>query len=457
MTKRLTTHRLDLGKIPPSALDIEEAVIGAILLEKQALMSVIPFLKVEHFYKEPHQLIYKAVLDLFGQSNPIDTRTVINQLKVNGDLETVGGPFYIAQLTNEVASSTNTEYHARIILQKFMARDAIRISANALNALYEDTVDIHDALGKEITDLNDLYSSGSTKKAVKLAQLVDEDIESQKKPDVMGLKTGFTALDKAILGYNQPDLVIIAGRPGSGKTAFSLSSLRALGANKVPVAFFSLEMSAMQLESRLVSIEADVNNEFYRRRKLNPHDLRKVEEAYVKLKSYPIYIDDTPALTIVELKAKALALKVQHKIKAVFVDYLQLMTGEGKSVEEVVSKISSGLKAMAKELKVPVIALAQLNRAVEGRNDRKPQLSDLRSSGSIEQDADIAIFLFRPSYYKITTNTDGSPIPENYAEGLIEKNRNGRTGPIPLNWHGPTMTYSDWQQESILTDEEPNF
>lgn len=450
------TKRLDLGKIPPQSIELEEAVLGAILLDKEALMSVIPFLKEEHFYKDSSQLIYGAIIELFRQSKPIDILTVTNQLKSSGDLEAAGGPFHIATLTNRVASSTNTEFHARIVVQKYMARAAIQINAQSLNDLYDDAEDSHKVIEKAITDLNDLYSTGSTKKAVKLAQLVEQDIENQKRPDIMGLKTGFSALDKTILGYNAPDLIIIAGRPGSGKTAFALSSLRALGANKIPVAIFSLEMSAMQLENRLVSIEADVNNEYYRRRKLYQSDLSRVDEAYARLKSYPIYIDDSPAITIVELKAKALALKIQHKIKAVFVDYLQLMTGEGKSTEEVVSKISSGLKAMAKELDIPVIALAQLNRAVEGRTDRKPQLSDLRSSGSIEQDADIAIFLFRPSYYKITTNADGSLIPENYAEGLIEKNRNGRTGPIPLNWDGPTMKYSDWEAESTLID-EPNF
>ncbi|MBL4752429.1 MAG: replicative DNA helicase [Flavobacteriales bacterium] len=434
---------LEHGKLPPQALELEEAVLGALMLEKDALTDVIDKLKPDNFYKEVHQKIYQAICDLFAKSEPTDYLTVVNELKRNGDLETVGGPYYITQLTSRISSTANTEFHAHIILQKFIQRELIRISSVVIEQAYDDTVDVFDLLDNAESKLFDVAEGtirGAPKKMTGLIGEALKQIEDAKnhKDGMSGVPSGFTRLDRMTNGWQKSDLVIVAARPAMGKTAFVLSMARNLAVEfRKPVAFFSLEMSSLQLVMRLISNETELDAEKLKKGQLTMAEWEQLHAQIDKLSDAPLLIDDTPALSVFELRAKSRKLMAKHKLELIVIDYLQLMTAGSDNKgnrEQEISMISRSLKSIAKELNVPIIALSQLSRAVETRGgDKRPMLSDLRESGAIEQDADMVIFLYRPEYYGIDEDEDHNPT-KGIAEVIIAKHRNGQTGTVKLKF-----------------------
>jgi len=431
------------GKLPPQALELEEAVLGALMLEKDALTSVIDKLKPDNFYKDAHQKIYQAICDLFQKAEPTDYLTVINELKRNGDLELIGGPYYITQLTAKIASTANTEFHAHIIIQKFIQRELIRISSSIIEEAYDDTNDVFDLLDmaeRNLFDVTEGTIRGAPQKMLNLLGDAIKQIEAAKKhkDGMSGLPSGYTQLDRITNGWQKSDLVIVAARPSMGKTAFVLSMARNIAVDfKKPVAFFSLEMSSLQLVMRLISNETELDAEKLKKGQLTMAEWEQLNSQITKLEDAPLIIDDTPALSVFELRAKARKLVAKHGLELIVIDYLQLMTagndGRGNREQEI-SMISRSLKSIAKELNVPIIALSQLSRAVETRGgDKRPQLSDLRESGAIEQDADMVIFLYRPEYYDIPDDAEGNSTAD-MAELIISKHRNGQTGNVKLKF-----------------------
>ena len=453
-----TVISLQQGKLPPQALDLEEAVIGAMLIDKKGVDEVIDLLQPDAFYKSAHQNIFESILNLFQNSQPIDLLTVSADLKKNGKLESVGGDYYLVQLTQKVASSAHIEFHARIILQKFIQRSLIRISNEIIESSYKDSTDVFDLLDEAESKLYDV-AQGNIKKSSDTAQnlvmLAKKKIEEiANKDGLSGISTGFEKLDTLTSGWQPSDLIIIAARPGMGKTALTLSMARNIAVTKqVPVAFFSLEMSSVQLITRLISAETGLSSEKLRTGKLADHEWKQLNVKVGDLEKAPLYIDDTPALSIFDLRAKARRLASQHKIKLIVVDYLQLMTAGNSNKsgnrEQEISTISRNLKSLAKELDIPVIALSQLSRAVETRGGTKrPQLSDLRESGAIEQDADIVSFIYRPEYYQIEEWDDeehSSSIGQ--AELIVAKHRNGGLDNIRMKFIGQLGKFEDLQPD----------
>ncbi len=443
-----------LGKLPPQAVEIEEVVLGALMLERDALSTVIDILKPGSFYRDAHKLIYEAIVELFNNTEPVDIKTVVHQLRKTGNLEVVGGAYYIAGLTTKVNSAANIEYHARIISEQSIKRELIKISTELQQEAYEDTIDVFKLLDKAEQALFDVSESHIRKNYDKMSSLLNQAIQEiedrkNKEDGLTGVPSGFTALDRVTSGWQKTDLVIIAARPGMGKTAFVVSAIRnaAIEFNK-PAAIFSLEMSSVQLVNRLVSAEAELESEKLKRGDLAEHEWQQLLHKTKELSEAPIYIDDTPGLSILELRAKARRLVAQHGVSLIVIDYLQLMTGDtsksaGGNREQEIASISRALKGIAKELDVPVIALSQLSRSVETRGgDKRPQLSDLRESGSIEQDADMVMFLYRPEYYGITQSEDGMPL-QGTGEVIIAKHRNGRLENVQLKFIGKFTKFAD--------------
>ncbi|NOT76461.1 MAG: replicative DNA helicase [Cyclobacteriaceae bacterium] len=445
----------NLGKLPPQALDLEEAVLGALMLEKNALTAVIEFLRPEHFYTEQHKEIYTAIVDLFKTSEPVDMRTVVAQLRKNGKLEIVGGAYFIAELTSKVSSAANIEYHARYIIEMAIKRELIQISSQIQQDAYEDTTDVFDLLDKTeqsvfaISDSN-LRKNYDTMKSLMSRAVQELQERKNHKDGLTGVPTGFTKLDRLLSGWQKSDLVIIAARPGMGKTAFVVSALRNAAVDfNFPVALFSLEMASLQLVNRLISAEAELESEKIKRGNLADFEWQQLVHKTNRLSAAPIFIDDTPALSILELRAKCRRLKAEHNVQLIVIDYLQLMKGESQgNREQEIASISRALKGIAKELEVPVLALSQLSRGVETRGgDKRPQLSDLRESGSIEQDADIVMFLYRPEYYKITVDEEGMPT-QGMAEVIVAKHRNGGLDTVKLKFIGKYTKFADFDGPS---------
>lgn len=438
---------LEKGKIPPQAIDLEAVVLGAMLIDKKGVDEVIDILHKDVFYVEAHQHIFEAVFQLFQEAQPIDLLTVSNKLKKNEKLDVVGGDYYLIELTRKVGSSAHIEFHARIILQKFVQRSLIKISTEIIEDSYADNKDVFDLLDEAEAKLYEV-TQGNLKKSVETAQdlviQAKQKIEEiSNKDGLSGIPSGYDKLDKLTSGWQPSDLVIIAARPGMGKTALTLSMARNIAVNtNIPVAFFSLEMSSVQLITRLISSETGLTSEKLRTGKLEKHEWEQLNVKAKALESAPLYIDDTPSLSIFDLRAKARRLASQHKIKLIIIDYLQLMTAgssqKGGNREQEISTISRNLKALAKELDIPVIALSQLSRAVETRGgSKRPLLSDLRESGAIEQDADIVSFIYRPEYYKIDEWDDEDQSPtDGQAELIIAKHRNGGLENIRLKFIG---------------------
>ena len=452
---------LDLGKLPPQALDLEESVLGALMLEKDALTNVIDILKPENFYKDANKEIYQSIIDLFNDSEPIDLLTVTSQLKKNGKLEYVGGSFYVTQLTTRVNSASNIEYHARIILEQSIKRQLIEVSGEVQKEAYEDTTDVFDLLDNTEQSLFDISESHIRKNYSQVKGLMKEAIDElqakkTRKDGITGVPSGFIDLDNITSGWQPSDLVIIAGRPSMGKTAFVLSMMRNASIDhEMPIALFSLEMSSLQIVNRLISSEAELDSDKIKKGNLKDYEWQQLLHKTDQLNNAKIFIDDTPALSRLELRAKSRRLKSQHDIQCIIVDYLQLMSGEyGKSSgnrEQEIASISRSLKAIAKELNVPVLALSQLSRAVETRGgDKRPVLSDLRESGSIEQDADMVLFIYRADRYDITEDEDGN-LTAGVAEVLLRKNRNGPTGKVKLKFIERFAKFADLSSNDEMT------
>ncbi|PWV48198.1 replicative DNA helicase [Chitinophaga sp. S165] len=434
------------GKIPPQAKEMEEAVLGAIMLEKGAFDTVVEILKGECFYVEAHQKIFTAMTKLAGKSMPVDILTVVEELRSMGELEIVGGPYYITRLTNMVVSSANIEAHARIILQKFIQRELIRISGEILSESYEDTADVFDLLDSAESKLFEVTNNHLRKNYDSIDRVLVntmkriEDLRNRG-DDITGVPSGFPSLDKVTYGWQSTDLIIIAARPAVGKTAFALNLARNAALHpRFPkgAAVFSLEMSSGQIVQRILSAESEIKLEKITRGKLEEYEMKKLmTHGIERLAKAPIFIDDTPALNIFELRAKARRLVHNHGVGVIIIDYLQLMSGsadgKGTNREQEISKISRDLKGLAKELHVPILALSQLSRDVEKRKDgnKMPQLSDLRESGAIEQDADMVMFLYRPEYYEINTNEMGES-NKGETHVRIAKHRNGQLDTIKL-------------------------
>lgn len=431
------------SKLPPQARELEGAVIGALMIDKHSIGDVVDILKAETFYDERNKMVYSAILQLFEQSEPIDLLTVTEQLKKDGNLEKIGGPFYLTELTNRVASSANSEYHARIIVQKYIQRELIRVSSKIIEEAFEDTTDVFDLLDKaeqnifEITNNN--LRRGMQDMNNLVAKALNEISEVRDQKGLTGLPSGFTDLDRITSGWQKTDLVIVAARPAMGKTSFVLNMARnAAVENNAGVAIFSLEMGATQLAKRLITSEAEIEGDKIKNGRLEEYEWMELNKKVEKLSQAPIFIIDTPAINIFELRAQCRRLKSAHDIQMVLIDYLQLMSGSsekgGGNREQEISAISRSLKSIAKELDVPVIALSQLSRAVETRGgDKRPMLSDLRESGAIEQDADMVVFLYRPDYYGFLQDEDGNST-QGQAEVIIAKHRNGATGTVNLKF-----------------------
>jgi replicative DNA helicase len=438
------------GKIPPQAVDLEEVVLGAAMLDESALNTVIDTIRPEMFYKESHSRIFSSIVALFGSHQPVDLLTVTSYLKQSGELDLVGGPFYLSQLTARIASGANVGFYAFIILQKYLQRELIRISGEIIQEAFEDTTDVLELLNRAETELYNVSQNNVRKGMVDMHYLIKEavhQIEEARKHEghISGVPSGFTQLDNVTAGWQKSDLIIIAARPGMGKTAFVLSLARNVAIDyKRPVAVFSLEMSAVQLITRLIASESEIESDKLRKGKLEEHEWAHFHDKLTPLTEAKLYIDDTPALSVFELRTKARRLKAIYNIELIVIDYLQLMTlstdkeGGGfssRSVnrEQEISTISRALKSLAKELNIPVICLSQLNRSVETRGgDKRPQLSDLRDSGAIEQDADMVLFIYRPEYYKITEINGYSS--KGMAELMIAKHRNGRLEDVMLKF-----------------------
>ena len=451
------------GKVPPQAKDLEEAVLGAVMLEKTAFDTVIEILKPECFYVDAHQRIFRSMQSLANKSQPIDILTVAEELRTKGELDLVGGAYYVTKLTNAVVSSANIEAHARIVLQKFIQRELIRISGEIIGDAYEDSTDVFDLLDDAESKLFEITNNHLRKNfdtidsvLVKTIQRI-EDLR-HKNEDVTGVPSGFTHLDRVTYGWQNTDLIILAARPAVGKTAFALNLARnaAMHPTKpTPVALFSLEMSAGQLVQRILAAESEIWLEKIARGKLEEHEMKQLYARGIqRLAQAPLFIDDTPALNIFELRAKCRRLKNKHNIGMIIIDYLQLMsgTGEGRNTnrEQEISNISRNLKGLAKELNIPIIALSQLSRAVEQRGakegSRVPQLSDLRESGAIEQDADMVMFLYRPEYYDVTTSAEGENI-KGLTEVKIAKHRNGSLETVKLKALLHIQKFTNWDED----------
>jgi len=445
-SKKGNVINLEKGKLPPQAIDIEEVVLGAMLIDKKGVDEAIDILQPEVFYDQKHQFIYEAIITLFQEGKPVDLLTVTSQLKEDKKLQDVGGEIYLIQLTQKISSSAHIEYHSRIIIQKYIQRSLIQISGEIIKDSYDEGKDVFDLLDEAESKLYGVtqgYINKASQSAQNLVTEAKKKIEEIANQDgSSGILSGFTGIDKLTSGWQLSDLIIIAARPSMGKTAFILSMARNIAVGqKVPVGFFSLEMSSVQLITRLIASETELSSEKLRNGDLSDQEWKHLNERVKSLEGAPLYVDDTPSLSIFDLRAKARRLSSKHDIKIIFVDYLQLMTSGASSKngtrEQEISTISRNLKALAKELNIPVIALSQLSRNVETRGgSKRPILSDLRESGAIEQDADIVSFIYRPEYYGLqewdNDNEGGST--ENQAEIIFAKHRNGAIGDVRLKF-----------------------
>lgn len=450
---------LEYGKVPPNAVELEEAVLGALMLEGEALNDVVEILKPDSFYRLEHQRIFEAIIELFRKSEPIDILTVTNWLKKEGTLEVVGGAYYVSQLTDRVASSANAEFHARVIAEKFIQRELIRVSGDTYNEAFEDTTDVLELLDRAETNLFEVAEGNLRKSFDPMSVLVSKAIEqveeaAKKEGGITGVPTGFHDLDKMTNGWQGSELLIVAARPAMGKTSFVLSMTRNMAVDYgKPVAFFSLEMASVQLVNRLIASETGLDGKKLKSGNLNDADWAHLHSSVAKLSEAPIYIDDTPALSVFELRAKCRRLKAQHNIGIVIIDYLQLMTAGGAAKgnrEQEISMISRSLKSLAKELEIPVIALSQLSRAVETRGGTKrPMLSDLRESGAIEQDADMVMFLYRPKYYGVEALEEIENASDDLTELIVAKHRSGATGTVNLRFIDSLAKFTNYDDSEF--------
>ena len=444
--KRNTTDNTYVH-VQPQATEIERAVLGALMIDKDAYTVVCEMLYPESFYEPRNQKVYEAIRELEMKEQPVDVWTVTEQLSRQGDLEDVGGPAYITELSSRVASSANVEYHARIIAQKFLARQLIHFASDVETKAFDETIDVDDLMQEAEGSLFELSQKNMKKDYVQIDPVIKNAIDviqkaAENKDGLTGVPTGYHKLDDITSGWQASDLVIVAGRPAMGKTSFALSMAKNIAADyKVPMAFFSLEMSNNQLVNRLISNVCEIQGSKILNGQLHPDEWDRLDKRVNNLLGAPLFIDDTPGLSVFELRTKARRLVREHGVKIIMIDYLQLMNANGmrfSSRQEEVSTISRSLKSLAKELDIPIIALSQLNRGVESREGlegKRPQLSDLRESGAIEQDADMVIFVHRPEYYHIYQDDNGRDL-HGMAQIIIAKHRKGATGDVLLTFRG---------------------
>jgi replicative DNA helicase len=470
--KKLSTATVEDGRKQPQATELEEAILGALMLEKDAFNAVSDTLTPESFYLETNGLIFEAIRSLARDSKPIDILTVVQQLKTDGTLEEVGGAAHIAQLSQKVISSAHLDYHTRIVLQKHLARELISYSSNVINKAFDETNDVDELMQEAEANLFEITQKNIKREVMHIDPIIGESMKQildryQNQDKMSGVQCGFTDLDKITQGWQKGDLVIIAARPSMGKTAFVLSMIKNMAVNyKTPVAIFSLEMPNIQLVNRLIMNVTQLEGEKIRSGRLAPHEIEQLDIMINELYGAPIYIDDTASLSVFELRSKARRLVREHNIQCIFIDYLQLMNASGmmkfsSSRENEVSMISRNLKALAKELNIPIVALSQLNRKVEDRTGtgkegptvRLPQLSDLRESGAIEQDADIVCFIHRPEYYKIFEDEYQHDL-RGKAQIIVAKHRNGKTGDVLLEFVDKFARFQNLNENKLLEDED---
>lgn len=445
------------GRIQPRDKDLEEAVLGAIMLEKDAYSIVCDILKPASFYEPSNQRIYEAIQALGAAQQPIDMLTVTEQLRLNGTLEEVGGPVFISELTSRVASAAHVEYHARIVAQKYLARELINFASTVESKAFDESNDVDDLLQEAEGKLFEISQRNVKKDVTQIDPVIKQAIDqiqaaANRASGLSGLESGYHDIDKVTSGWQNSDLIIIAARPAMGKTAFVLSMAKNMAVNyNTPVAIFSLEMSNIQLVNRLICNTCELESEKIKSGQLTNLEWDQLMSRIKHLYSAPLYIDDTASLSIFELRTKARRLVREHNVQLIIIDYLQLMNASGMkfgSREQEVSMISRSLKQLAKELNIPIVALSQLNRSVESRTDgKRPQLSDLRESGAIEQDADIVCFIHRPEYYlKSDVDAEGRDI-RNLAQFIIAKHRNGQVKDINLKFRGQYARFENWTEE----------
>lgn len=453
------------GHLQPQAPDIEKVVLGALMIDKDAFTVVSEIVRPETFYEPRHQKIFHAIRSLNIQEQPVDIMTVIEQLRKEGSLDDVGGPAYVVELSSHVASSAHIEYHSKILAQKFLARQLISFASKLETEAFDETVDVDELMQRAEGGLFELSQNNMKKDYSHIDPILMEAHKillkaSQNKGGLTGVPTGYNKLDEITSGWQASDLIIIAGRPAMGKTSFALSLAKNIAVDyQQPIAFFSLEMNSVQLVNRLISNVCQVPGSKLLNGQLTPDEWERLDTNLHKLEGAPVYIDDTPGLSVFELRTKARRLKKEHNISILMIDYLQLMNASGmkfNSRQEEVSTISRSLKGLAKELDIPVIALSQLNRTVETRagegiDGKRPQLSDLRESGAIEQDADMVLFVHRPEYYHIYEDSNHNDL-RGMAQIIIAKHRKGATGDVLLKFQGQ---YTKFANPEDVPDEIP--
>ena len=442
-----------MGKVPPRDLELEEAVIGALMLEKDAYMNVCDTLVPECFYDPVNKIIYEAIQDLGLSQRPIDMMTVVDQLRRNGTLEKAGGTAHIMDLTARIYSAAHLEYHAKIVAQKYLARRLITYAVEVEEQAYDESNDAFDLLQSAEGALFDISQMQLKREVTQIDSVINQALEEiqaaqNSETGISGLPSGYDDLDRMTSGWQNSDLVIIAARPAMGKTALVLSMAKNMAIDyAIPVAVFSLEMANVQLVKRLISNIADLDATKIKSGRLNEEEKERLNQRIRLAYSAPLYLDETPSLSITEMRTKARRLVREKGVKLIIIDYLQLMTAGGSkfgSREQEVSMISRSLKGLAKELNIPIIALSQLNRGNESREDKRPVLSDLRESGAIEQDADIVCFIHRPEYYtKAAVDAEGNDI-RGLAELIVAKHRNGAVGDVKLRFTGSLARFENW-------------
>lgn len=470
LTKRI--DEVDLGRKAPQSIEMEKAILAAIMIDKDAIDTVREILSDNSFYLPSHQKIFSAALKISSRNEPIDIALLAEQLSKDGVLEMCGGPGYLIELSNTIASSANVEFHSRIVAQKYIQRELIKLGNEVIKQSYDNTKDVFDTLDFTESEIYKLSENYTSEDPVNTSEVLGDALsdlqlrmDKSHNNELQGVETGFKKLNELSGGWQKGDLIIVAGRPGMGKTAFTLSLARnaAVMANQTAV-FFSLEMPTNQLMMRLISSEAEVEQEKIRRGTINQAELAQITSKMDKLNKVNLFFDDTPGLSVMDFRKKVRKIKRDHGLGLIVIDYLQLMTvsmeGNAKIItnrEQQIAFISRSLKSIAKELEVPIIALAQLSRQAENRGSStkpsKPMLSDLRESGSIEQDADMVIFLFRESYYdKEARDADGNSLEE-VATISVAKNRNGRTDSFNARFIGKYVKYCDWDENAISSNQ----
>ncbi len=442
------------GRLVPRATDIEAAVLGALMLEKDAFTTVCEIIKPESFYEPRHRAVYEAILALGVAQEPIDLMTVTNKMRTSQTLDSVGGPAFLVGLTANVASAAHVEYHARIVAQKYLARELISFASTVENSAFDETNDVDDLLQDAERHLFEISQRNVKREVVQIDPVIAKAVEqmeiaARRESGLSGLASGFKAIDKVTSGWQNSDLIIIAARPAMGKTAFVLSMALNIALANNPVAVFSLEMSSLQLVNRLISNVCEVDGEKIKSGQMSVVERNQLMHRLSRLKGAPLFVDDSSGLSIMELRTKARRLVREHGVKMIIIDYLQLMNAGGLNLgsrEQEVSTISRSLKQLAKELDIPVVALSQLNRKLEDRSnkDKRPQLSDLRESGAIEQDADIVCFIHRPEYYMRSSEDGENNDVRGLAEFIIAKHRSGSVGTVNLHFRKQFVRFEDW-------------